>query len=139
MTNFIKEVRASKNGSLTGLSFDDIVACVTKLVKARESQVTMPPAVRPTARPTARPTVRPTVGVVGPAALPARASPPGIGATAHVPPPGIGATAHVPPRALVLLLMYLPRALVLLLMYLHNRLVAMLVMKMIHVLSVMMK
>ena len=39
MTNFIKEVRASKNGSLTGLSFDDIVACVTKLVKERERQV----------------------------------------------------------------------------------------------------
>lgn len=39
MTNFIKEVRASKHGSLTGLSFDDIVACVTKLVKEREGQV----------------------------------------------------------------------------------------------------
>ena len=39
MTNFIKEVRASKNGSLTGLSFDDIVACVTQLVKVRESKV----------------------------------------------------------------------------------------------------
>ncbi|XP_028401339.1 E3 ubiquitin-protein ligase TTC3-like [Dendronephthya gigantea] len=38
MTNFIKEVRASKNGSLTGLSFDDIVACVTKLVKTKERQ-----------------------------------------------------------------------------------------------------
>ena len=41
MTNFIKEVRASKNGSLTGLSFDDIVACVAKLVKAKERQVNM--------------------------------------------------------------------------------------------------
>ena len=39
MTNFIKEVRASKNGSLTGLSFDDIVACVTQLVNRKESQV----------------------------------------------------------------------------------------------------
>ena len=39
MTNFIKEVRASKNGSLTGLSFDDIVGCVTQLVNRKESQV----------------------------------------------------------------------------------------------------
>ena len=39
MTNFIKEVRANKNGSLTGLSFDDIVACVTQLVNVRQNKV----------------------------------------------------------------------------------------------------
>lgn len=36
---FIKKLRASKSGSLTGLSFDDVVDCVAKLIKEREQQV----------------------------------------------------------------------------------------------------
>ncbi|XP_046852990.1 uncharacterized protein LOC124446205 isoform X2 [Xenia sp. Carnegie-2017] len=36
---FIKKLRASKSGSLTGLSFDDVVDCVAKLIKEREQQM----------------------------------------------------------------------------------------------------